>query len=109
MIQKAIEELQSLGQMPDASDDTISDELIDKFTSLIGSVKRPINKDEAEILITLFPQEALYGVEWSLLSLFESVYGSISLDVYKEIIKKCPSEEWRETLEIRLNNSINKE
>ncbi|MCD8044702.1 MAG: hypothetical protein LUH10_16840 [Tannerellaceae bacterium] len=105
MIQETIQKLASMGRMPDASEDNLSSELIDEYAPLIHASVKPINREEASILITLFPEDELFGVEQSLLHLFESIYHTIPLDEYKSIIEKCPSDEWRETLLKRVRNA----
>jgi hypothetical protein len=102
MIQETIKKLELLGRMPDSSEDNISSEKIDEYATLIKEAKVPVNQKEAEILIKLFPEYELFGIEWSLLHLFETVYNSIPLEIYKSIIEKCPSEEWKDTLLTRL-------
>lgn len=54
--------------------DEPTDVLIDKYADLLGKITKPITLDEAHILIKLFPPTALYGIEWTLLHLIESVY-----------------------------------
>ena len=68
-------------------------------------VTKPITLDEAHILIKLFPPTALYGIEWTLLHLIESVYPETEFIKYKELINECNSVEFREMLVQRLNNS----
>lgn len=107
MIQDSINKLKLLGRMPDSSEDDISSERIDEYVKYIKETQKPINEEEARILVTLFPEYELFGVESSLLHLFETVYNQISLNTYEEIIESCPSEEWKETLQQRLKKEIN--
>ncbi|WP_203558542.1 hypothetical protein [Bacteroides sp. 519] len=105
-IQPPIQELELLGRMPDESNDNLTNEQIDLYSSLLDKVNKPINKNEAAILVKLFPESGLYGVQWTLLHLFESIYSTISVNEYRELIALCPSDEWRENLEIRLENGL---
>ena len=87
-MRKEVEQLALMGAMPDETDEP-TDVLIDK----------------AHILIKLFPPTALYGIEWTLLHLIESVYPETEFIKYKELINECNSVEFREMLVQRLNNS----
>lgn len=91
--------------MPNHDDDTVEDEIIDQFENLLGSIEKPVNSDEAEILIQLFPKESCFGIEWTLLHLVESIFKEIDHKEYKELIMKCNSKEWKETLLTRFSNS----
>lgn len=93
MIQEKVEKLKLLGPMPDESSNDISGKLVDEYADLINSVKKPISLEEAKILIKLFPPVALFGVEWSLLHLIESIYKDISYSEYQELLNECNSEE----------------
>jgi hypothetical protein len=107
-MQTQIVELKKLGRMPDESQEDIEDSLIDQYDSLLKAVTLPISYDEAEVLIALFPENALFGVQWSLLHTLESIYGCISKEEYEKLIERCPSQEWKNTLKRRLENSLNK-
>ena len=72
-MRKEVEQLALMGAMPDETDEP-TDVLIDKYADLLGKITKPITLDEAHILIKLFPPTALYGIEWTLLHLIESVY-----------------------------------
>lgn len=93
MIQESIEKLNQLGPMPDESHEGVSDKLVDEYANLINSVKKPISLEEAKILIKLFPPISLYGVEWSLLHLIESIYKDIPYSEYLKLLDECNSEE----------------
>ena len=97
-MRKEVEQLALMGAMPDETDEP-TDVLIDKYADLLGKITKPITLDEAHILIKLFPPTALYGIEWTLLHLIESVYPET------EFINECNSVEFREMLVQRLNNS----
>ena len=92
-MRKEILELQDLGRMPNESinDDENIDNVVNSYDSLLEKITLPITYDEGEILINLFPENAFYDLQWSLLKLIES-------------LEKCPSEEWRNILSSRYNN-----
>lgn len=105
-IQKAVLKLNELGQMPNAdSDDERLEELSEKYDKLLEQVKLPLNYQEAELLVQLFPEESLFEVEWSLLHLFETIYDEITQTEYLQLIEKCSSKEWKKTLKIRFKNA----
>lgn len=106
MRQEAIKELEKLGCMPDESNENLSTEEMGEYDRLIREAVRPISLEDAEVLIKLFPEHSLYGAEWSLLHLFESILLNITVDEYKKIIEECPSEEWRNKLKQRLENKM---
>ncbi|EWH11474.1 hypothetical protein KLA_15795 [Cellulophaga geojensis KL-A] len=110
IIRNEIKKLNDLGRMPNESlDDPDSiDDIIDEYDELLESIEKPITYEEAEIIIGLFPENAFYDLHWTLLHLIESLFKEIKLDDYKKLIEICPSEEWKETLTIRLNNSLKK-
>jgi len=106
IIRTQIEALRILGRMPNESlDDPDSiDDIIDKYDELLDSIEKPIKIEEAEILINLFPDSAFYDLHWTLLHLIESLFKQIENSDYKNLIEKCPSEEWREILLVRFKN-----
>ncbi len=106
MIREEIIKLEQLGRMPNENlDDNDSiDELITKYDQLLSAIKKPISMDEGKILIKLFPKNAFYDLHWDLLQLIESLFKNIPIDEYENLIKECPSKEWRETLQARLEN-----
>jgi hypothetical protein len=103
-MQKIVVELEKLGQMPDESDDTVTSAQIDGYDKLLKAIEPPINYDEAEILVKLFPKTALYGVEWTLLHKFESVITQVNHKQYLQLVEACSSGEWKETLKSRFSN-----
>lgn len=106
MVQSEIEKLAKLGPMPDESDDNANSELVDEYAYLINSIKKPISLEEAKVLIKLFPPIALYGVEWSLLHLIESVYKYIPYSEYIDLLNECNSEENKSLLLKRVIKKI---
>ena len=94
-------ELSKLGKIP--NDSEMSDELFNKYDELIQT-DEPLTYEEAEAVITLFSEDC-DDLNWGLLHLIESVdYRDI--ERYRALISKCNNPEFRETLEIRLNNYI---
>lgn len=106
-MQEVILKLKLLGQMPDAIEDNPTEETIDMYDKLLSNVKIPLTKEETKVLIGIFPKSGMYGVEWLLLNLVESyLLETLSNVEYRELIAACPSEEWRETMQIRLDNWV---
>ena len=108
VMRKEVEQLALMGAMPDEADERITAALVDEYADLLGKIVKPITLDEAHILIKLFPPTALYGVEWTLLHLIESVYSEIKSLEYRELINECNSTEFKKMLVQRLNNSQQK-
>ena len=106
-MRKEVEQLALMGAMPDA-DERITAALVDEYADLLGKIVKPVTLDEAHILIKLFPPTALYGIEWTLLHLIESVYSEIKSLEYRELINECNSTEFKKMLVQRLNNSQQK-
>lgn len=105
-IRKEIKELEAIGRMPDESISQNNIELIEKYEALLCNIKAPINFYEAEILIQLFPEKGLFGLEWTLLHLIETLYNSENKEQYKNLIQKCPSKEWKEILIKGIENAL---
>ena len=108
VMRKEVEQLALMGAMPDEADERITAALVDEYADLLGKIVKPVTLDEAHILIKLFPPTALYGVEWTLLHLIESVYSEIKSLEYRELINECNSTEFKKMLVQRLNNSQQK-
>ena len=88
-MRKEVEQLALMGAMPDEADERITAALVDEYADLLGKIVKPVTLDEAHILIKLFPPTALYGIEWTLLHLIESVYSEIkSLHNRKKLLTK---------------------
>ena len=104
-VQEAIIKLKLLGQMPDAVKDDPTVETINMYDELLSNVKTPLTREEVGVLIDIFPEGGMYGVEWDLLKLVESyLIEAPSSEEYRKLITACPSEEWRETMQARLDN-----
>lgn len=103
--------LRELGQMPTESinDNEKIIEVINEYDDLLSTIKKPITLEEAEILVSIFPDGFFYDLHWDLLHLFENCILNISEEDYQKLIEKCPSKEWRENLQIRYENWKNKQ
>ena len=97
-----IAELARLGKIP--NDDEMPDDIFNKYDELL-QFDEPLTYDEAELLIVLFSDDCL-DLNWSLLHAIESV-NFHDVERYKELISKCNNDEFKEILEIRLNNYLN--
>lgn len=97
--------LKDLGRMPNESandPDSIVD-VIRFYDELLGQIRQPISFEEAEVLVQIFPKSSFYDLQWDLLKLVESVILSDD-DKYIQLINTCPSQEWKDILNIRYNN-----
>ena len=91
----------ALGKIP--NDKEMTNELFNKYDKLM-QLDESLTFEEAELLITLFSDD-WDDLNWGLLHAIESVdYNDIAR--YRELILKCNNQEFRETLEIRLNNYL---
>lgn len=99
--------LKEIGRMPNESlDDNESiDSLIRDYDDLLSSIELPLSYEEGKVLVSLFPDEAFYDLQWDLLKLVESLYGKITNDEYLSLIQECPSKEWKEALLTRFYNA----
>ena len=93
--------LETLGKIP--NDNDMSNELFDQYDKLI-QMDEALTFEEAEVLIKLFSDDCL-DLNWGLLHAIESV-DVIDIERYRELISKCNNPEFREILEIRLNNYL---
>lgn len=98
-------QLKDLGRMPNERiNDTESiDELVNTYDALLEQIQLPISFDEAMVLVQIFPENAFYDLQWSLLKLVESVCVDDE-NKYIQLINSCPSQEWRDTLNARYAN-----
>jgi hypothetical protein len=81
------------------------DSLIRDYDDLLSSIELPLSYEEGKVLVSLFPDEAFYDLQWDLLKLVESLYGKITNDEYLSLIQECPSKEWKEALLTRFYNA----
>lgn len=105
-MQNIILELKVLGRMPDSIEENPTAEIVEKFNKLLNEVKTPLTQEEVKILINLFPKSTMYEVEWTLLHLVETylIEDPARSAEYRQLIAMCSSDEWRETLQVRLDN-----
>lgn len=110
-MRKEFLELLKLGRMPNESidDDESVDSTIALYDSVLESIILPISYEEGEVLISLFPDNAFYDLQWTLLKLVESLIKSVDNKKYRTLINQCPSEEWRDSLAARFNNWLEKQ
>lgn len=99
-------QLKDLGRMPNES---INDpdnivEVIRSYDELLERIQLPISYDEAEVLVQIFPESSFYDLQWDLLKLGESVIRIDDGDKYIQLINACPSQEWKDVLNIRYKN-----
>ena len=92
--------------MPNESinDSDSIDELINAYDTLLEQIQFPISFDEAMVLVQIFPENAFYDLQWDLLKLVESVIRIDDGDKYIQLINACPSQEWKDVLNIRYKN-----
>lgn len=77
--------------------------LVNTYDALLEQIQLPISFDEAMVLVQIFPENAFYDLQWSLLKLVESVCVDDE-NKYIQLINSCPSQEWRDTLNARYVN-----
>ena len=93
--------LMTLGKIP--NDNDMTNELFDQYDKLI-QMEYALTYEEAEVLIKLFSDDC-DDLNWGLLHTIESVDIN-DIERYRELISKCNNPEFREILEIRLDNYI---
>lgn len=105
-MQNAILELRILGRMPDSIEENPTAEIVEKFEELLGEIRTPLTQEEVKILVGLFPKSTMYEVEWTLLHLVETylIEDPSRNAEYRQLVTMCSSDEWRETLQVRLDN-----
>ena len=92
--------LAELGKIPDDCD--MTDELFNQYDELL-QMDEPLTFEEAELLITLFSDDC-DDLNWGLLHAIETVFEANTIDRYLALIAKCNNDEFKGTLEVRLNN-----
>lgn len=99
-------QLKDLGRMPNESINDTDEiiEVIRSYDDLLGQIQLPISFDEAEVLVQIFPESSFYDLQWDLLKLVESVIPIVDGDKFIQLINACPSQEWKDVLNIRYNN-----
>ena len=106
MIQKSVLELEILGKMPNEyMDDGEDIKLLEKkYKKNLESVNTPINFEEAKILITLFPDDTFYDLDYDLFSLIETFNSTSTHHKYESLIKSCNNSNYKELLISRFKN-----
>ena len=99
-------QVNDLGRLPNVS---INDpdnivEVIRSYDELLERIQLPISYDEAEVLVQIFPESSFYDLQWDLLKLVESVIRIDDANKYIQLINACPSQEWKDVLNIRYKN-----
>ena len=102
-VKNSIVEFIKLGKIPNNKD--MTNEQFKQYDSLLQN-EDPLTYDEAELMISMFSDDC-DDLNWALLHAIESVDFS-DLDRYKKLIVICNNNEFRELLEIRLNNFLSK-
>lgn len=102
---KSVKELVKLGAIPKDCD--MSNELFEEYDDLLSDIKEPLTYEEAERLIGLFSVDC-DDLNWTLLHTIETVPFADDIDRYRDFIKKCNNEEFREILNVRLRNYLEK-
>lgn len=101
-MQESVAALVRLGKIPD--DAAMPDDLFRQYDSLIQDAS-PLTFEEAEALIGLFSDDC-EDLNWGLLHLIETVVTAYPSQAarYRVLIAECSNAEFRELLEMRLNN-----
>lgn len=108
-MQEVIRQMYELGKMPDGSIDGPLDDVVERWQDLTESIELPLTKEEAEVLIALFPEDDLFGLAWNMMQAVESVLPDVlSIAEYRNLVNRCESELWRETMLKRLDNWLKK-
>ena len=97
-----ITEFIKLGKIPNDSD--MTNDLFKQYDLLLQN-EEPLTFDEVELIISMFSDDC-DELNWALLHTIESV-DFYEIERYKKLISKCNNIEFREILEIRLNNFLN--
>jgi hypothetical protein len=69
-IRQSVRDLAALGPLP--SSDEATPEAVDQWHDRLTAITRPVNEQEALILLTLFGPDDCFGVAWTLLHLIET-------------------------------------
>ena len=93
-MRKEVQELARLGPLPDC--ETVQEEQLTTYESLISSIVPPVSDAEASSLVRLFGPDECYGLAWALLHLIETAPGWPLHDCLKD-----DRNEWTERLRLR--------
>jgi|HubBroStandDraft_6_1064221.scaffolds.fasta_scaffold389727_2 hypothetical protein len=77
-IRKEVREFVEMGPIPDS--DSVTEEQLDRLGAAIDKITRPITREEAALLLTVFGPDECYGLAWTLLHLIESVPGGVPIE-----------------------------
>ena len=102
-MKNSIKEFVKLCKIP--NDDDMTNELFKQYDLLLQN-EEPLTYTEAELIISMFSDDC-DDLNWTLLHAIESV-DFYDVERYKKLIAKCNNIEFREILETRLNNFLNK-
>ena len=102
-MKNSITEFVKLGKI--SNDNDMTNELFNRYDLLL-QIEEPLVYEEAEMIISMFSDDC-DDLNWALLHAIESV-DFCDGERYKNLIAKCNNIEFREILEIRLNNFLRK-
>lgn len=99
--------LQRLGQM---SEESATQEDIDRFVEATDQLPAPGTEDEIEVILQTLPRngETYYGVAWTLLHCLEASPLWVRVAGRYERPSYEPEDEWLETLQRRVANGHSK-
>jgi hypothetical protein len=97
-MRKEVQELVNMGPLPDC--ETVAEEQLKIYESLLSRVAPSVSNDEARSLVHLFGPDDCYGLAWTLLQLIESAPGWPLHDCLQDICN-----EWTERLRLRAERS----
>lgn len=100
---KIYQSLKVLGKMPEQDFENSSvtmEKIANQYRVLLEMIVEPITINEAKFLISILPEKHFYDLEWSILSLVESIELQDKNDelAYEELIKCCVNEEIKSNL-----------
>jgi len=70
MIREEVRDVAALGPMPSSSETTPED--IDRYGDLVLRIQRPLDDEEARLLLNSYGNDDYFGVAWELLHLIET-------------------------------------
>ncbi len=72
-IRKEVHQFVDMGPIPDS--DSATEEQLDRLGAAIDKITRPVTREEAALLLTVFGPDECYGLAWTLLHLIETAPG----------------------------------
>jgi hypothetical protein len=97
-MRQEVAELEKLGPLPSSEDADVA--LVEKFQTLIDSIRKSVTDDEALVLVRSFGPRDCYGLVWPLVSLVESAPGWSLADCLENT-----DNEWIRMLKQRVRNA----